>query len=124
MWMNLKKIFFPILGGVGITLLTGLFSNMTLMLVGASHFGYPLAWLVRLILAPEYFPWRVNVVNLIVDVAFWSAIIGFIWFLVDMRGRKKMVAVISVLLVLFASTFSAGMFYYQSDRDGRRDASS
>jgi len=110
--MNWKKISLSILVGCGITLLTGLFSNMPSMLLGASHYGYPLAWLFKLIVAPEYFPWRVNIVNLIVDIAFWSVIIGAVLLLVNTRRRKK-IAIFVILLVLFIATFSMGMLYYK-----------
>ena len=65
-----------LIGGVVITLLTGLLPNMPTPLLGASHYGYPLAWLVRLILAPEYFPWHVDALALIVDVLIWTLIVG------------------------------------------------
>jgi hypothetical protein len=65
---------------VVITLLTGLLSNMPTPLLGAEHYGHPLPWLLRLILAPEYFPWRVNVMALIVDVVAWAIIIGVVLF--------------------------------------------
>ena len=50
-------------------------------LLGAEHYGYPIAWLFRLILAPEYFPWHVDTVALIVDVVVWSAVVGAVLFL-------------------------------------------
>jgi len=74
--MNTKLVVFSILGGVVVTLLTGLLSNTVLL--GAEHYGYPLAWLVRLVLAPEYFPWRVDVLNLIVDLVIWIIIVGIV----------------------------------------------
>ncbi len=55
---------------------TGLLSNTVLL--GGEHYGYPVAWLVRLVLAPEYFPWRVNVLNLIVDLVIWIIIVGIV----------------------------------------------
>jgi len=74
--MNTKLAVFSVLGGVVVTLFTGLLSNTVLL--GAEHYGYPLAWLVRLILAPEYFPWQVDVVNLIVDLVIWNIIVGIV----------------------------------------------
>jgi hypothetical protein len=46
------------------------------MLLGAEHYGYPLAWLFRLVLAPEYFPWRMDAVAFVADVVVWSAIVA------------------------------------------------
>jgi hypothetical protein len=58
--------------GVIVTLATGFMPTSILM--GATHYGLPLSWLTRLTLAPEYDPWRVNMVNLIVDTAFWTVV--------------------------------------------------
>lgn len=74
-----------ILGGVAITLLTGLTINTPPMLVGAVHYGYPFAWLVRMIVAPQYFPWTVNVPNLILDLIVWSLVAGVALFLLKRR---------------------------------------
>jgi len=70
-----RILFWSILGGVLITLLTGLVSNTPAAWAGAALYGYPLAWLLRLVLAPEYFPWRIDWVNLILDVLVWLTII-------------------------------------------------
>lgn len=81
--MNATKIvILSLIGGVVITLLTGLLLNMPAPLLGAEHYGYPLPWLFRLILAPGYFPWRVDVVALVVDLVAWTIVIGvalFAW---------------------------------------------
>ena len=84
--MNMKMLVFSIIGGVVITLLTGLISN-TPMLLGVTHYGYPFAWLFRLILAPEYFPWRINAVNFVVDVIVWAFIVGIILFIVKKKRK-------------------------------------
>ena len=83
--MNAKFLVFSVVGGVVVSLLTGFLTNTVLL--GAEHYGYPLDWLVRLVLAPEYFPWRVNVLNLIVDLAIWTIIAGIV-IAVLTRGRK------------------------------------
>lgn len=82
------RLFFSIIGGIVVALLTGLISNTPAMLVGAMHFGHPLAWLIRLVLAPEYFPWRVNLLNLIVDIIVWALVV-FLVLLALGRIRKK-----------------------------------
>jgi hypothetical protein len=76
--------------GAFLALLTGLFSNTPPLIVGATHYGYPLPWLSRLIIAPQYFPWQVNVVNLIGDILFWSIVVGLI-LLILRRARKPRV---------------------------------
>lgn len=73
-----KNWIYSIIAGTVITLLTGLISNTQATLVGATHYGYPLSWLIRRVLAPQYFPWRINIVNLIIDIIIWTLIIGII----------------------------------------------
>ena len=86
--MATKTVIYSVIGGVVVTLLTGLISNTPAMLVGAMHYGYPLAWLVRLVLAPEYFPWRVNGPNLIVDLVIWIIIVGMAVTVLTRRRTK------------------------------------
>ena len=82
-----NRLVVSILGGEIITLLTGLFSNTPEMLVGAVHYGFPLAWLIRMIVAPEYNPWRIEFVNFLADVVVWSVILLVIVFIVE-KVRK------------------------------------
>ncbi len=86
--MATKTVIYSVIGGVVVTLLTGLISNTPPMLVGAMHYGYPLAWLTRLVLAPEYFPWRVNVPNLVVDLVILIIIVGMA--VTVLTRRRKM----------------------------------
>jgi hypothetical protein len=80
---NAKRVvIFSVVGGVLITLLTGLVSSTPPMLVGAMWYGYPLAWLFRLVIAPEYFPWRVDVTGLLSDVVAWSVVVVVVLFVV------------------------------------------
>jgi hypothetical protein len=60
--------------GPAAALLTGLVDVTPRGLVGATWYGYPLTWLRRLIIAPQYYPWRVDWLNLVLDVAFWVAV--------------------------------------------------
>ena len=82
-----KRLVVSIIGGVIITLLTGLFSSTPQMLVGAEWYGFPFAWLIRMVVAPEYNPWRVEYLNFIADVVVWSVILLVIVFIVD-KVRK------------------------------------
>ena len=78
----MKVVILSLIGGVVITLLTGLLSNTPAMLVGAVHYGYPVPWLFRLVLAPEYFPWRVDMAALVADIIVWTIVVGvalFVW---------------------------------------------
>ena len=68
--------------------LIGLLSNMPTPLLGAKHYGYPLPWLFHLVLAPEYFPWHVDVVALVADLVAWILIVGvalFAWTKIKLR---------------------------------------
>ena len=85
--MNLRILLSSIIGGVLVTLLTGLIPNIPPMFVGATHYGYPFAWLTRLIIAPEHFPWRVKVLNLAADLIVWAIIIGIVLFVL-VRTKK------------------------------------
>lgn len=85
--MNVRAVVLAVVGGVVITLLTGLIENMPAMLVGAVHYGYPLAWLTRLVIAPEFNPWRVDYVNLVIDFVVWAVVVWLILF--AWSKRKK-----------------------------------
>jgi hypothetical protein len=86
--MTRRTVIYYVIGGAVATLLTGFLSNTPPMLVGAVHFGYPLAWLMRLVLAPEYFPWRVNIPNLIVDLVIWIVVVGMIVTVLTRKGKQ------------------------------------
>lgn len=76
-----------IAGGVLLTLLTGLFPLRTLM--GATHYGFPMAWLIRRVLAPEYFPWRVAWLGLVVDLLVWTALVLVVLILYDRFNHRS-----------------------------------
>ncbi|MGD0549449.1 MAG: hypothetical protein ABSA81_02740 [Candidatus Bathyarchaeia archaeon] len=78
-----SRLVVSVLGGVIIALLTGLFSNTPEMLLGAEHYGFPLAWLIRMIVAPEYNPWRIEFLNFLADVVVWSVILFVIVLIVE-----------------------------------------
>jgi len=86
--MNVRILLLAITGGVIVTLLTGLISNTPPLLVGAVYYGYPFAWLIRLVIAPQYFPWRLNVLNLVGDLVVWAVIIGIVLSIVT-RVKKS-----------------------------------
>jgi len=57
------------------------------MLVGATWYGFPLAWLYRLIVGPEYNPWRMDLPNFFGDIVIWTIIVAIVVFIVD-KVRK------------------------------------
>lgn len=84
----LKLLVLAAIGGIVITLATGLLENMPGMLVGAVWYGYPLAWLIRMIVAPQYFPWVVRPLRLIADIVSWAVIVAIVVFAYT-RMQKK-----------------------------------
>jgi hypothetical protein len=81
-------VIYAVVVGVVITLLTGLIGNTPEMLVGAVYYGYPLAWLEMMVVAPQYFTWVVRPLRLILDIVVWTVLVWVILFLVS-RARKK-----------------------------------
>jgi len=81
-------IILAVVVGVAVTLLTGLFDNTPPMLVGATHFGYPLAWLVEMVVGPGYNPWVVRPLRLIVDIVAWTVLVWIILFVIA-RSKKN-----------------------------------
>ncbi len=86
--MRTKSLVLAIVGGALIALLTGLVQSTPPMLVGAIWYGYPLAWLFQMIVAPIYFPWAISVSNLIIDIIFWAIIVGLSLHLYG-KARKR-----------------------------------
>jgi len=84
----MKTLLFAVIGGIVITLATGLINHTPEMLVGAVYYGYPFAWLVMLVIAPQYFPWHVRPVRLILDIIVWAIVVWIILFVVS-KARKK-----------------------------------
>ena len=84
----MKILLFAVIGGIVITLATGLISDTPAMLVGAVFYGYPLPWLVMFVIAPQYFPWHVRPVRLIIDIVVWAIVVWVILFVVS-KARKR-----------------------------------
>ena len=85
---NMKTLILAVIGGIVITLLTGLIDHTPEMLVGAVYYGYPLAWLEMLVIAPQYFPWVVRPIRLIIDIVVWAIVVWVILFVIS-KVRKK-----------------------------------
>ena len=85
---SMKMVVYAIVAGVVITLLTGLIGNTPEMLVGAVYYGYPFAWLEMMVVAPQYFPWVVRPLRLILDIVVWAVVVWVILFVVS-KAKKK-----------------------------------
>ena len=83
-----KTLVFALVGGVVITLITGLVNHTPEMLVGASYFGYPFSWLEMMIVAPQYFPWVLRPVRFVLDIVVWTIIVWVVLFVVSKVRRK------------------------------------
>ena len=84
----MKAIVLAVIGGVVITLLTGLIDHTPGMLVGAVYYGYPFAWLEMMVVAPQYFPWVIRPVRLVLDIVVWTIVVWVVLFVVS-SARKK-----------------------------------
>lgn len=74
--------------GTTVALVTGFLDVTPRGLVGATWYGFPLPWLRRLVIAPQYYPWRIDIANLILDLALWltvSILIG--WSVAKLSSR-------------------------------------
>jgi hypothetical protein len=85
---RLKTVIFAVVGGIIVTLVTGLLDHTPSGLMGAVWYGYPLVWLVRLVVAPQYFPWVVRPLRLIIDIVVWTIVVWIILFIVS-KAKKK-----------------------------------
>ncbi len=85
---SMKMVIFAVVGGVIVTLVTALFNNTPEMLMGAVYYGYPFAWLEMMVVAPQYFPWVVRPLRLILDIVIWTVIVWVILFAVS-KVKKK-----------------------------------
>ncbi len=78
-------------GGAAITLVTGLYSNIPGGIVGAVSYGFPLAWLRRLVIAPQYNPWRADIAGLVTDLVIWALVVYVLYITaksLERRGGK------------------------------------
>lgn len=86
--MNTTKLAgFAILGGIALTLLTGLIPFRSLL--GAVHYGVPVPWLIRRIVAPEYFPWSIHGAGLAIDIVVWTLVVFVLMTLYDRLAARR-----------------------------------
>jgi uncharacterized membrane protein len=82
-----KTVSCALLLGVVITLITGVV-NTTPGILGALWYGWPMSWLKRLVIAPQYNPWRVTFGSLFIDIVFWFIVCWIILFAFCQTCRK------------------------------------
>lgn len=76
----LKMTVLALVIGVAITLVSIFMDHTPEGLMGARWFGYPLAWLIEMVVGPGLNPWVVRPVRLILDIVVWTAIAWIIFF--------------------------------------------
>lgn len=84
--VDTKTLLVSLFGGTGITLITGLIPRKAL--IGATHYGWPMAWLIRLVLAPQHNPWRVSPVWLVADVTLWGLVVYLLVSYMRKSGKR------------------------------------
>ena len=75
-------------GGILITLLS-YFHNSTPQIVGAVWHGFPMTWIRYLLVGPQYNPWALDVVGLIVDIIAWSVVAYVVLIIVKNKIAKR-----------------------------------
>ena len=78
-----------LVAGLAITLLTGIVKATPRGLLGASWHGFPRAWLIKMVIAPQYFPWKADYPNFVLDVLFWATIAGIILLIANRMKSER-----------------------------------
>ncbi len=88
---SLHNIGLAIIIGIAITVISGLL-NVTPGggFVGATWYGYPTAWLIYRVLAPQYSPWAFNWTNFAIDVVFWFVVTGAVMWVLEFDAARAM----------------------------------
>jgi hypothetical protein len=74
---KINKLLVSLVAGVIVTLITGLVQNK--VLIGATHYGWPIAWRIIRVLAPEHNPLKIIPLWFVIDTAFWAIIFYLIF---------------------------------------------
>lgn len=78
---NAKRVLELGVAGAILTFLSGLINSTPGLLVGAVWFGWPVTWLRRLVVAPQYNPWVVDWYGLVADIVFWAILVWIVSYL-------------------------------------------
>jgi hypothetical protein len=81
--MDRKTLLVSLLVGIGVALVTGLLPRE--IALGATSYGWPLAWRIHMVVAPEHNPWRTLPAWFVVDAALWSLLAFLIVYYVRRR---------------------------------------
>ncbi|VVB75601.1 Uncharacterised protein [Candidatus Tiddalikarchaeum anstoanum] len=88
--MELKtKIIYSVIGGLCISLLTGLFQTPYYAILGANLWGLPFPWLTQAVLGPDVAaPFNIIWVSVFFNVVIWSVVL-FLGIELFEIGKKK-----------------------------------
>jgi hypothetical protein len=83
-----KPIIFILLCGILVSLLMGLLeNNLTVTIIGAKNYGYPLAWRTAIVTQVELTNYNLGCLG--ADFVFWSFIFYFLLKVIDITKRRK-----------------------------------
>lgn len=77
-----------IVGGVALTLVSGLI-NSSPPIIGASWYGWPVTWIRKLVIGPQYNPWVIDWKGVIVDFIFWFLLCWLALLIASKLSDKK-----------------------------------
>lgn len=72
---NVAAVIGSVVGGAIITGITGFINVTPQGLVGGVWYGWPTNWLSKLVIAPQYNPWRFHIASFLIDWVFWIVVV-------------------------------------------------
>ena len=81
--MDRKILLASLFVGIWVALVTGLLPSE--IALGATSYGWPLAWRIHMVVAPEHNPWRILPAWFVVDAVLW----GLLAFLIIYYFRRR-----------------------------------
>ena len=73
---------------LAIIIVSALYDGTPRGVVGAEWYGLPFTWITKLIIAPQYNPWRIDFVGLTIDLVIWTIIVALIIFFAGRLQRS------------------------------------
>ncbi len=86
---NLNNVWKSAAGAIVVTLASALVPSTPGQLVGASWYGWPITWLRKLVIAPQYNPWVIDWYSLVLNFIIWFIVIWVLGYIICMFMDKK-----------------------------------
>ena len=86
---NLNYVWKSAVGAFVVTIASALIPSTPGQLVGASWYGWPVTWLRKLVIAPQYNPWVVDWYGLVLDIIFWFVVILAVGYVMSLLMGKN-----------------------------------